>query len=59
MARVINTIGGLIAVGAVMAFYALVVVIIPVVISAYVTLLLSVTGQWGRRWADRRKKSAL
>ena len=55
MDRALNIAGGLAAVGAVAVFWALVVFVIPAFIAVYVVRLFPLTGQWRRRWADRRK----
>lgn len=55
MERALNLAAGLATAGAVGLFWVLVVVIIPAVIAAYVARLFPLTGQWRKRWAERRK----
>jgi hypothetical protein len=56
---VLSVLGGIGAVGLVFVFWFLVVIVIPGVIAVYAGLLFPLTGQWRKRWAERRSRKVI
>ena len=57
MDGVLSVLGAIGAVALVFAFYFLIVILIPGVIAVYASMLFPLTGQWRKRWAERRLRN--
>jgi hypothetical protein len=53
---VLSVIGAIAATGLVFVFWLVAVIVIPGVIAVYASLLFPLTGQWRKRWAERRRR---
>jgi hypothetical protein len=56
MSGVLSVLGALGATALVFLLWFLVVIVIPGVIAVYVSMLFPLTGQWRKRWAERRMR---
>jgi len=53
---VLESLSFVVQVVAMIAFWFVVIIVIPAAIALYVPLLFPLTGQWRKRWAERRRK---
>lgn len=56
MVEAFNVLAALAAMIAVLAFWGVVIFVIPVYVTLMVASWLPLTGQWRKRWAERRRK---
>jgi len=57
MAGAVRVVEGLAGAVGVFLFWILVVIVIPGIAAVYVSRLFPLTGEWQRRWRERRRKA--
>ena len=56
MSGILSVVAAIGATALVFAFWFVVVIVIPGLIAVYVSMLFPLTGQWRKRWAERRMR---